>query len=134
MLNIFIVFIIIGNLIKGDIGVEISTESGLIYVDEKIEEYVLNLVFATRKPEDYNLPELKGLIDYGGSPRASINLTLAAKSSAFLEHRGYVTPEDIRYIGMDVLRHRVILSYEAEAEEMTSEDIIQRLYDTIEIP
>ena len=105
-----------------------------IYVDEKIEEYVLNLVFATRKPEDYNLPELKGLIDYGGSPRASINLTLAAKSRAFLEHRGYVTPEDIRYIGMDVLRHRVILSYEAEAEEMTSEDIIQRLYDTIEIP
>jgi len=105
-----------------------------IYVDEKIEEYVLNLVFATRKPEDYNLPELKGLIDYGGSPRASINLTLAAKSRAFLEHRGYVTPEDIRYIGMDVLRHRVILSYEAEAEEMTSEDIIQRLYDTVEIP
>ncbi len=105
-----------------------------IYVDEKIEEYVLNLVFATRKPEDYNLSELKGLIDYGGSPRASINLTLAAKSRAFLEHRGYVTPEDIRYIGMDVLRHRVILSYEAEAEEMTSEDIIQRLYDTIEIP
>ena len=105
-----------------------------IYVDEKIEEYVLNLVFATREPEDYNLHELKGLIDYGGSPRASINLTLAAKSRAFLEHRGYVTPEDIRYIGMDVLRHRVILSYEAEAEEMTSEDIIQRLYDTIEIP
>ena len=105
-----------------------------IYVDEKIEEYVLNLVFATRKPEKYNLPDLKGLIDYGGSPRASINLTLAAKSRAFLEHRGYVTPEDIRYIGMDVLRHRVILSYEAEAEEMTSEDIIQRLYDTVEIP
>lgn len=105
-----------------------------IYVDEKIEEYVLNLVFATRNPEDYNLPELKGLIEYGGSPRASINLTLAAKSRAFLEHRGYVTPEDIRYIGMDVLRHRVILSYEAEAEEMTSEDIIQRLYDTVEIP
>ena len=105
-----------------------------IYVDEKIEEYVLNLVFATRNPEEYNLPELKGLIDYGGSPRASINLTLAAKSRAFLEHRGYVTPEDIRYIGMDVLRHRVILSYEAEAEEMTSEDIIQRLYDTVEIP
>ena len=105
-----------------------------IYVDEKIEEYVLNLVFATRNPEKYNLPELKGLIDYGGSPRASINLTLAAKSRAFLEHRGYVTPEDIRYIGMDVLRHRIILSYEAEAEEMTSEDIIQRLYDTVEIP
>ncbi len=105
-----------------------------IYVDEKIEEYILNLVFATRKPEDYNLNDLKGLIEYGGSPRASINLTLAAKARAFFEHRGYVTPEDVRYIGMDVLRHRVILSYEAEAEEMTSEDIIQRLYDTVEIP
>jgi MoxR-like ATPase len=105
-----------------------------IYVDEKIEEYILNLVFATRNPEEYNCPDLKGLIDYGGSPRASINLTLAAKSRAFLEHRGYVTPEDVRYIGMDVLRHRIILSYEAEAEEMTSEDIIQRLYDTVEIP
>jgi MoxR-like ATPase len=105
-----------------------------IYVDEKIEEYIINLVFATREPKKYNLNDLDGLIEYGGSPRASINLTLAAKARAFLEHRGYVTPEDVRYIGMDVLRHRVILSYEAEAEEMTSEDIIKRLYDTIEIP
>ena len=105
-----------------------------IYVDQKVEEYVLNLVFSTRNPGKYELKDLEGLIEYGGSPRASINLILAAKSRAFLEHRGYVTPEDIRYIGADVLRHRIILTYEAEAEEITSEDIIQRLFETIEIP
>lgn len=105
-----------------------------IYVDQKIEEYVLNLVFSTRNPDKYELKDLEGLIEYGGSPRASINLILAAKSRAFLEHRGYVTPEDIRYIGADVLRHRIILTYEAEAEEITSEDIIRRLFETIEIP
>ena len=105
-----------------------------IYVDQKVEEYVLNLVFSTRNPDQYKLKDLEGLIEYGGSPRASINLILAAKSRAFLEHRGYVTPEDIRYIGADVLRHRIILTYEAEAEEITSEDIIRRLFETIEIP
>ena len=105
-----------------------------IYVDQKVEEYVLNLVFSTRNPGKYELRDLEGLIEYGGSPRASINLILAAKSRAFLEHRGYVTPEDIRYIGADVLRHRIILTYEAEAEEITSEDIIRRLFETIEIP
>jgi MoxR-like ATPase len=105
-----------------------------IYVDQKVEEYVLNLVFSTRNPDKYKLKDLEGLIEYGGSPRASINLILAAKSRAFLEHRGYVTPEDIRYIGADVLRHRIILTYEAEAEEITSEDIIRRLFETIEIP
>ena len=105
-----------------------------IYVDQKVEEYVLNLVFSTRNPGKYELKDLEGLIEYGGSPRASINLILAAKSRAFLEHRGYVTPEDIRYIGADVLRHRIILTYEAEAEEITSEDIIRRLFETIEIP
>ena len=105
-----------------------------IYVDQKVEEYVLNLVFSTRNPGKYGLKDLEGLIEYGGSPRASINLILAAKSRAFLEHRGYVTPEDIRYIGADVLRHRIILTYEAEAEEITSEDIIRRLFETIEIP
>lgn len=105
-----------------------------IYVDQKVEEYVLNLVFSTRNPDKYELKDLEGLIEYGGSPRASINLILAAKSRAFLEHRGYVTPEDIRYIGADVLRHRIILTYEAEAEEITSEDIIRRLFETIEIP
>ena len=105
-----------------------------IYVDQKVEEYVLNLVFSTRNPDKYELKDMEGLIEYAGSPRASINLILAAKSRAFLEHRGYVTPEDIRYIGADVLRHRIILTYEAEAEEITSEDIIRRLFETIEIP
>ena len=105
-----------------------------IYVDEKVEEYILNLVFSTRNPDKYKLKELEGLIEYGGSPRASINLVLAAKARAFLEHRGYVTPEDVRYIGADVLRHRIIVSYEAEAEEITSEDIIHRLFETVEIP
>jgi len=105
-----------------------------IYVDEKVEDYVLNLVFATRDPEKYHLTDLANLIEYGASPRATINLILAAKSRAFLEHRGYVTPEDIRYVGGDVLRHRVILTYEAEAEELTPEDILQRLFDSIEIP
>ena len=105
-----------------------------IYVDEKVEDYVLNLVFATRNPDEFGLSDLSQLIEYGASPRATINLVLASKARAFLEHRGYITPEDVRYIGKDVLRHRVILSYEAEAEEMTSEDVIQRLFDSIEIP
>ena len=105
-----------------------------IYVDEKVEDYVLNLVFATRKPDDFGLDDLSQLIEYGASPRATINLILASKARAFLEHRGYITPEDVRYVGKDVLRHRVILTYEAEAEEMTSEDVVQRLFDSIEIP
>ena len=105
-----------------------------IYVDEKVEDYVLNLVFATRDPGEYNLGDMDNLIEYGASPRATINLILAAKARAFLQHRGYITPEDVRYVGRDVLRHRVILTYEAEAEELTSEDILQRLFDSIEIP
>ena len=105
-----------------------------IYVDEKVEEYILNLVFCTRKPSNYNLPDLSHLIENGASPRASISLILASKARAFLEGRGYITPEDVRFIGKDVLRHRIILSYEAEAEEISSEDIIQRLFDSIEIP
>ena len=105
-----------------------------IYVDEKVEDYVLNLVFATRNPAKYDLEDLSQLIQYGASPRATINLILASKARAFLEGRGYITPEDVRYIGIDVLRHRIILTYEAEAEELTSEDIIQRLFDCIEIP
>ena len=105
-----------------------------IYVDEKVEDYVLNLVFATRSPGEYRLEDLEGIIDFGASPRATINLIRAAKSRAFTEHRGYITPEDIRYIGADVLRHRIILTYEAEAEELTSEDIIQRLFEVVEIP
>ena len=105
-----------------------------VYVDEKVEEYILNLVFATRDPKKYALDDLQNLIEYGASPRASINLVLASKARAFLEHRGYITPEDVRYIGADILRHRIILTYEAEAEEITSDDIVQRLFDTIEVP
>ena len=105
-----------------------------IYVDEKVEEYVLNLVFATRNPDEFGLGDLSQLIEYGASPRATINLILASKARAFIEHRGYITPEDVRYIGKDVLRHRIILTYEAEAEELTSEDVIQRLFDSIQIP
>lgn len=105
-----------------------------IYVDEKIKEYILDLVFATRNPEHYKLDALKPLISYGASPRASIMLTKAAKAQAFLKGRGYVTPEDIKQIGMDVLRHRVLITYEAEAEEMTSEDIVSKIFDQIEVP
>lgn len=105
-----------------------------VYVDEKIERYVVDIVFATRNPEEYGLEELKGLINYGASPRASIYLTQASKANAFLRGRGYVTPEDVRAIGMDVLRHRVILSYEAEAEEMTSEDVIRKVLNRVEVP
>ena len=105
-----------------------------IYVDEKVEEYILNLIFATRNPEDFGLNDLPGLIDYGASPRASINIVLAARARAFIEHRGYITPEDVRFVGADVLRHRIILTYEAEAEELTSEEIIQRIFETIEVP
>ncbi len=104
-----------------------------IYVDEKIKDYILNIVFATRAPDEYNL-DLKDLIAYGASPRASIYLNLAAKAHAFLKGRGYVTPEDVKSIGMDVLRHRVIVTYEAEAEEITSEDIVKKVFDEIEVP
>jgi len=105
-----------------------------IYVDDKVKEYILNLVFATREPDKYGLGELKDMIAYGASPRATIYLNLAAKAHAFLRGRGYITPEDIKAIGPDVLRHRVLITYEAEAEEMTSDDIVQKLFDTIEVP
>ena len=105
-----------------------------IYVDEKVEDYVLNLVFATRNPTEHGLTDLEGIIEYGASPRATINLIRGAKARAFMEHRGYITPEDIRYIGADVLRHRLILTYEAEAEELTPEDVIQRLFEVVEVP
>jgi len=105
-----------------------------VYIDEKIKKYILDIVFASRNPEDYGLEDLKPLIRYGASPRASIYLTLATKSNAFLNRRGYVTPEDVRAIGMDVLRHRIIITYEAEAEEVTSEDIVRRILNKIEVP
>lgn len=105
-----------------------------IYIDEKIKDYVLDLVFATRQPDQYKLPDLKPLIAVGGSPRATIMLIRAAKAHAFLRGRGYVTPDDIKQIGNDVLRHRVLVTYEAEAEEMTSDDIIRKIFDQVEVP
>ena len=105
-----------------------------IYISPKILDYILNIVFATRNPEKYKLANLKDLINFGASPRASINLVLAAKANAFINGRGYVIPEDIRYIGKDVLRHRILLSYEAEAEEITSEEVIDQLFKEISVP
>lgn len=105
-----------------------------IYMDEKIENYILDIVHATREPARYGLPKLEDLIEFGASPRASINLAMAGRAFAFLKRRGYVIPEDIRSIAMDILRHRVILTYEAEAEEMTSEDIVTQILNKIEVP
>ena len=106
-----------------------------IYLDEKIKNYIIDLVFATREPESYkNISDLNRLIEYGASPRATIFLTIAAKAYAFLQGRGYVTPQDVKSIGMDVLRHRIIITYEAEAEEMTAEDIISKIFDEVEVP
>jgi len=105
-----------------------------IYVDEKVEDYIIKLIFATRDPIKYDLKDMDGIIDFGASPRASINLVRAAKARAFTENRGYITPEDVRFIGADVLRHRIILTYEAEAEELTTEEVINRLFEKIEVP
>lgn len=105
-----------------------------VYLDEKIENYITDIVFATRFPADHKLPKLEPLISYGGSPRASINLALAAKAYAFLKRRGYVIPEDVRAICPDVLRHRIGLTYEAEAENITTEDIVTEILNTIEVP
>jgi len=105
-----------------------------IYMDEKIEQYILDIVFATRFPEDYKLPRLKPLISYGGSPRASISLAHAAKAYAYIKRRGYVIPEDIRSVAYDVLRHRIGVTYEAEAENITSEQIINEVLNVVEVP
>ncbi len=105
-----------------------------VYLDEKIEKYILDIVFATRQPKKYKLDELSSFIQYGASPRASIYLTIASKAYAFVQGRGYVTPQDVKSIGPDILRHRVIVTYEAEAEEKTSEDIIQRIFAEVEVP
>ncbi|MBU3911599.1 MAG: MoxR family ATPase [Candidatus Omnitrophica bacterium] len=104
-----------------------------IYIDEKIKDYIVDLVYATRTPEEYKL-DIKNFIAYGASPRASIYLNIASKANAFIRGRGYVTPEDVKAVGMDVLRHRVIVNYEAEAEELTSEDIVKKIFDQIEVP
>jgi MoxR-like ATPase len=105
-----------------------------VYMDEKIEQYILDIVFATRRPKEYNLANLEPLINYGASPRASINLALAAKAYAFLQRRGYVIPDDVRDICHDVMRHRIGLTYEAEAENITQEDVINRILNTVEVP
>ncbi|MGA2624680.1 MAG: AAA family ATPase [Bacteroidota bacterium] len=105
-----------------------------VYMDEKIERYILDIVFATRKPKDFKLEKLASLISYGASPRASISLALAAKSFAFIKRRGYVIPEDIRAVCHDVLRHRIAVTYEAEAENVTSENIVDDILNTIEVP
>ncbi|MBN2411984.1 AAA family ATPase [candidate division KSB1 bacterium] len=105
-----------------------------VYIDPKIENYIVDIVFATRNPEQFGLEELKDLIAYGASPRASIYLSMAARAHAFLRRRGYVTPEDVRSIGLDVLRHRVIVTYEAEAEEITAEDVVRKVLNKIEVP
>lgn len=105
-----------------------------VYMDEKIEKYILDIIFATRFPEKYNLPDLKGLISFGASPRGSINLALAAKCYAFIKRRGYVIPEDVRAVVHDVLRHRIGVTYEAEAENITSEDIINKIVNEVEVP
>ena len=104
-----------------------------VYMDEKIKNYIVDLVHATREPKTYNI-DVSSLIHYGASPRATIYLAIASKAYAFLQGRGYVTPQDVKTIGMDVLRHRVIVSYEAEAEEMTSEDVIKRIFDEVPVP
>jgi len=105
-----------------------------VYIDEKVERYIIDIVFATRNPKEYGLDDLQPLIAFGASPRASINLHIAAKAHAFLRRRGYVTPEDVRAIGLDVLRHRILVTYEAEAEEVTSEDVVRKVLNKIEVP
>ena len=105
-----------------------------VYMDEKIEQYIADIVFATRYPDKYDLKELKDMIAFGGSPRASINLALAARAYAFIKRRGYVIPEDVRAVAHDVLRHRIGLTYEAEASNVTSEEVISKILNRVEVP
>ncbi len=105
-----------------------------IYVDDKVKDYIVDVVHATRQPAKHGLKDLDGLIEYGASPRASIALNLASRAHAFLHHRGYVTPEDVKEIGADVLRHRVVLTYEAEAEQVTAEQVVRRVFEVVEVP
>jgi MoxR-like ATPase len=107
---------------------------GQVYVDERIKDYILNVTLATRDPGTVNLHDLKDMIAHGASPRASIALNIAARAHAFLRHRGYVTPEDVKAVGPDVLRHRLIRTYEAEAEEITTDQIVRRIFDAVEVP
>ena len=132
----------VNNLTDGVIQPIISPEQILkarklipeVYVDEKIDRYILDIVFATRNPKEFGLSDLTDMISYGASPRATINLALGARAMAFIKRRGYVIPEDVRAICLDVLRHRIAVTYEAEAEEMTSENVIQEILNKIEVP
>ncbi len=105
-----------------------------VYIDEKIEQYILDIVFASRYPEQYGLDKMKGMLSFGGSPRASINLALAARSYAFIKHRGYLIPEDVRAVAHDVMRHRIGLSYEAEASNLTADEIVSMILDEVKVP
>ena len=105
-----------------------------IYMDEKVERYIIDIVFASRDPKAYGLDKLTGLIEYGGSPRASINLAMASKAMAFMKKRGYVSPEDVKAICHDVMRHRIGLSYEAEAENVSADDLVSEVLNAVEIP
>jgi MoxR-like ATPase len=105
-----------------------------VYVDEKVKDYIVDVVFATREPQKHGLKDLAPLIEFGASPRASIALNLAARAHAFLRHRGYVTPEDVKAVGPDVLRHRLVLTYEADAEEVTAEQVVRRVFEVVEVP
>ena len=121
-------------ILKADEILEARKVVRQVYLDEKIEKYIVDIVFATRYPEKYDLKELKDMIGFGGSPRASINLALAARSYAFIKRRGYVIPEDVRAVAHDVLRHRIGLTYEAEASNMTSDEIVSKILNKIEVP
>ena len=105
-----------------------------VYIDEKIEQYIADIVFATRYPDRYGMKDLKDMISFGGSPRASINLAKAARAFAFIKRRGYVVPEDVRAVAHDVLRHRIGLTYEAEASNVTSEEIVSKIINKVEVP
>jgi MoxR-like ATPase len=113
---------------------EMKQTSTAIYLDDKVKDYVLDIVSATRHPERYKLGDLKPLVEYGASPRASINLCLAARANAFLVGRGYVTPQDVKDVALDVLRHRIILTYEAEAEETTTDDVVRKVLESVPVP
>ena len=121
-------------ILKADEIIEARKVVRQVYLDEKIERYIVDIVFATRFPEKYDLKELKDMIGFGGSPRASINLALAARSYAFIKRRGYVIPEDVRAVAHDVLRHRIGLTYEAEASNMTSDEIVSKILNKVEVP
>ena len=121
-------------ILKADEIIEARKVVRQVYLDEKIEKYIVDIVFATRYPEKYDLKELKDMIGFGGSPRASINLALAARSYAFIKRRGYVIPEDVRAVAHDVLRHRIGLTYEAEASNMTSDEIVSKILNRVEVP